>query len=187
MFLDRKQYNIDIASTDTVSDIIDKIKTASDGKIQASVDENGKFSIAAYKNIGAEGEENWVVDTDRELTLGTSADTSNLVSALKMHTKTGTYGYTSSYAISTVNTDKAMASIDSGLDKVNFYNPEDGSETDSGKITINGVDFEINKSTSLNNLISRINGTADTHVKASYDSLTNKLILTSTARSTPST
>ncbi len=175
MFLNGKEFKIEIDEKDSLKDVIDKINKVSDGKIQADVDEKGNFSIKAYKD--QEGE--YVVDENAELTIGSSGDTSNIVSALKLHNREGSHAYSSSYAVSSVNTNAAMASAESGLGEVKFFS-EDDSEAKSGKITINGVDFEIDENTSLNTLISRINGNSEANVKASYDSLTNKVILTST-------
>ena len=111
--------------------------------------------------------------------IGASDDTSNIASALKLFEKHGTHGYSSSYAISTVKTSEKMASAESGLGEIKFFD-EEGNPVEQGTITINGVDFVIDKETTLNELISNINGNAETNVKASYDSLTNKIILTST-------
>ena len=180
MFLNGKEYEIEIESNDTVKNVMDKIYNATDGKIQASVDDNGNFSIKAYKKeIGQDGTESFVADESAVLSLGSSSDESNLAAALKLHDKEGTYSYTSSYPVSTVNTKAAMASAESGLGEIKFFD-ENGNPAKSGTITINGVDFEIDENTSLNTLISRINGNSEANVKASYDSLTNKLILTST-------
>ncbi len=180
MFLNGKEYEIDIDSKDTVKNVMDKIYDATGGKVQASVDDNGNFSIKAYKEeIGPDGQKSFTVDESAVLSLGSSSDESNLASALKLHDKEGNYSYTSSYPVSTVNTKAAMASADSGLGEIKFFD-ENGNPAKSGTITINGVDFEIDETTSLNTLISRINGNSEANVKASYDSLTNKIILTST-------
>ena len=180
MFLNGKEYEIEIESNDTVKDVMDKIYNASEGKIQASVDDSGNFSIKAYKEeTGSDGTNSFTVDESAVLSLGSSSDKSNLTSALKLHNTEGTYSYTSSYPVSTVNTKAAMASAESGLGEIKFFD-ENGNPATKGTVTINGVDFEIDENTSLNTLISRINGNSEANVKASYDSLTNKLILTST-------
>jgi len=179
MFLNGKEYGITIESEDTLKDVIDKINTITDGKIRAEIDNDGNFSIKAYtKNTLEDGTVEEVADMNANLVLGSSGDSSNLASALKLHEKIDG-GYKSAYAVSNVNTSEAMGSVESGLVGLKFFN-EDGSEATSGKIIINGTEIEFDKDTSLNSLISRINGNSDTNVKASYDSLTNKLILTST-------
>ena len=167
LFLDGKEYSVEIEETDTLRNVMDKIYTNTDGKVEASLTD-GVFSI----NAGNPQE-------NTELLIGSSADESNFVSALKLFERVGTTGYQSPYVLSAVHTDKAMASSEAGLGGINFFD-EEGNEAESGKIYINGVEIEINKNTSLNDLISKINGNADTNVKATYDSLTNKFILTST-------
>lgn len=179
MFLNGKQFEITIGPDDTLKNVIDKINSSTDGKIKAEVDDNGIFSIKAYtKNTLEDGSEVEVVNKDASLVLGSSGDTSNLAAALKLYQKTDG-GYESAYAVSTINTSEAMANAESGLLGLKFYN-EDGSPATSGKILINGVEIEVDEKTTLNGLISKINGNSETNVKASYDSLTNKLILSST-------
>ena len=167
LFLDGKEYSVEIEETDTLRNVMDKIYTNTDGKVEASLTD-GVFSINAVNP-----------QENTELLIGSSADESNFVSALKLFERVGTTGYQSPYVLSAVHTDKAMASSEAGLGGINFFD-EEGNEAESGKIYINGVEIEINKNTSLNDLISKINGNADTNVKATYDSLTNKFILTST-------
>lgn len=173
MFLDGKEYDITIEKEDTLVNVIDKINEATNGKIQASIDENGTFSIKAYKDLDGE----MITDDGADLILGSAGDTSNLASALKLHVKIDG-GYSSSYAVSAINTSEAMNSVESGLSGLKFYDSE-GNEAQSGKIFINGEEIEVNGDMSINDLISKINGNSDTKVKASYDALTNKIILTS--------
>lgn len=188
IFLNDKEYAIEVEENDTIQNILDRIKSITGNLVQGSVDNEGNLSLTAYKqrsgNLGY-GDQRYVVDETASLVLGSSGDTSNFASALKMHDKTmntdgtGAYIYKSTYPISLVNTDKSITSAESGLDGVEFKG-DWGQSTDSGTITINGVDFEIDDKTTINNLISRINGNSEANVNASYDSLTNKFILTST-------
>ncbi len=180
MFLDGKEYAIEIKENDSLKDVMNKINDASGGKIQAQVDDNGIFSIKAYKEeVQDDGSKKFVEDKNANLSLGSSGDTSNLVSALKLHSKIGTYGHSSLYPTSVVNTGIAMVNGSSGLNGVQFFD-ENGNAVTSGKITINGIDFSVDTGTTLNGLIAKINGNSDVNVRATYDSLTNKLILTST-------
>lgn len=172
MFLEGKEYSIEIEEDDTLNDVIDKINASADGKIKAQLDESGNFSIKAYKDVDGQ----MVVDNDSALVLGSSGDTSNIASALKLHTKTDG-GYLSAYPVSSVNTSISISDSACGLGEIKFYD-EDGNAAESGKIIINGEEIEVNKDMSINDIISRINGNSDTKVKASYDSLTNKIILT---------
>lgn len=179
MFLDGKEYNIEIGQNDTLEDVMKNIAKASDNKIQAKIN-NGVFSIGAYKEVeDDEGNKSYVEDKNATLSLGSSADESNIVSALKLYVEDGTSSFSSKYPVSTVNTKVAMTSEESGINGIKFFD-ENGEDATSGTITINGVDFDVDKDMSINTLISRINGNSDSHVKASYDALTNKIILTST-------
>ena len=173
LFVDNKKYEIEIEETDKLGDVIDKINNLgkekdeqgniiedSEGVLNATL-ENGVLSIKPNNESS-------------KLVLGSSGDTSNIVSALKLYDEDGN-GFKSAYAISKVNTSVAMASEDSGLDAISFTG-----ENNSGTIKINGVEFSVDENTTLSSLISKINGNSDAHVKASYDSLTNKFILTAT-------
>ncbi len=167
MFLDGKQYQIEIDENDTLNDIIGKISEASEGKIVADIDESGIFSITAQ-------------DESSTLKLGSNGDTSNFESILKLYKENGTHGFSSEYAISNVKTDENIFDSEkSGIIGLRFFD-EEGNDAESGTITINGVDIKVDKDMSLNDLISKINNTKDVNVKASYDSLTNKITLTST-------
>lgn len=173
MFLDGKEIDVEIDKDDTLGAVIDKINEASNGKIKASIDDNGTFSIKAYKDVDGE----MLVDSSASLILGSPGDTSNFASALKLHSKIEG-GYSSSYAVSAVNTNVAMDSVESGLSGIKFFDAE-GNEATSGKVIINGEEIEVTSNMSINDLITKINGNSDTKVKATYDSLTNKVILTS--------
>lgn len=168
MFVDGKEYKITIGTDDTVKDVMNSINEKTNGLVQANVSDDGRFEI--YTNNS---------EKEHTLSIGSSADTSNFAAALKLHDKytdeNGNIGYQSSYVVSTVNTSEALTSEASGLGQVNITG-----ENGKGKVTINGEDFEINENTTLNQLISSINANSDVNVKATYDSLTNKLILTST-------
>lgn len=164
VFLNDRQYQIDIKDNDTLKDVTDKIKNATkdssgNNTINATVDENGKLTIST-------------VNADDTLTLGSSGDKSNFATVLKLYKNDGSNSYTSEYGISSFNADKTFASGESGIDGLVFE--------DDASITINGEEFKVKAGMSLNNLISNINGNSDVKVNASYDSLTNKFILTST-------
>ena len=173
LFLDNKKYEIEIKDTDKLSDVITKINNL--GK---STDEEGNI-IEESEGVFDASINNGILsikpkDENAKLVLGSSGDTSNIVSALKLY-KEDENGFQSAYAISKINTNVEMASEKSGLGEITFSGPDN-----TGIIKINGVEFEVNENTSLSGLISKINGNSDAHVKASYDSLTNKFILTAT-------
>lgn len=180
MFLDGKQYEIKIEESDKVSDVIDKIKTVSDDKIQASIDDDGIFTIKAYsKETLEDGSVRYEENKNSNLALGSNGDTSNMLTALKLYNKDGSSSISSAYPVQKIKTSVAMMNEESGLTGLKFYD-ENGNPATKGTVTINGVDFEIDENTSLNNLIQKINGNSKANVKASYDSLTNKISLTST-------
>ena len=171
MFVDNKQYQITIDKDDTLSQVIEKINDAGvsesnpDAVLSAQLDEEtGVLTIKP-------------VDRNAKLVLGSSGDTSNIVSALKLYKEGADYnGFESAYSISKINTSAAISSEESGLGDVSIGNEE----VSTGTIKINGAEIEIDENTTINSLISKINNIADTHVKASYDSLTNRMILTAT-------
>lgn len=154
-YVDNKRYEIEIDKTkDTMGDIVNKINDAAGGKVEAKINSDGTFEIAS---TGGE-----------KISVGSFSDTSNFASIMKLTDSTGT-SVKSAYVQTSILTNKAMSSEESGL-----------SETvTSGTIKINGVEFEINEKTSLQDLINKINTTEDAKVSAKYDTLTNKLVFTS--------
>ncbi len=154
-YVDNKRYEIEIDKTkDTMGDIVNKINDAAGGKVEAKINSDGTFEIAS---TGGE-----------KISVGSFSDTSNFASIMKLTDSTGT-SVKSAYVQTSILTNKAMSSEESGL-----------SETvTSGTIKINGVEFEINENTSLQDLINKINTTEDAKVSAKYDTLTNKLVFTS--------
>ena len=154
-YVDNKRYEIEIDRTkDTMGDIANKINDAAGGKVEAKINDDGTFEISS---TGGE-----------KISVGSFSDTSNFASIMKLTDSTGT-SVKSAYVQTSILTNKAMSSEESGLSE----------PITSGTIKINGVDFEINEKTSLQDLINKINTTEDAKVSAKYDTLTNKLVLTS--------
>ncbi len=154
-YVDNKRYEIEIdRNKDTMGDIVNKINDAAGGKVEAKINEDGTFEISS---TGGE-----------KISVGSFSDTSNFTSILKLTDSTDT-SVKSAYVQSSFLTNKAMSSEESGLKET----------VTSGTIKINGVEFEINEKTSLQDLINKINTTEDAKVSAKYDTLTNKLIFTS--------
>ncbi len=166
MFVNNKEYGIEIEENDKLSDVISKINNT--GVISAELnEETGVLSIRP-------------TDENAKFVLGSSGDTSNIVSALKLYKQNeGDNGFESAYAISKINTSVAMADENSGLGAIALEG-----EGNTGTIKINGAEIKIDETTTISELISKINNNSDTHVKASYDSLTNKFILTATQTGT---
>ena len=154
-YVDNKRYEIDIDRTkDTMGDIINKINDVSGGKAEAKINTDGTFEISS---TGGE-----------KISVGSFSDTSNFASIMKLTDSTGT-SVKSAYVQTSFLTNKAMSSEESGLSQT----------VSAGTIKINGVEFEINENTSLQDLINKINTTEDAKVSAKYDTLTNKLVFTS--------
>ena len=154
-YVDNKRYEIEIDKTkDTMGDIVNKINDAAGGKAEAKINDDGTFEISS---TGGE-----------KISVGSFSDTSNFASIMKLTDSTGT-SVKSAYVQTSILTNKAMSSEESGLSEL----------VTSGTIKINGVEFEINEKTSLQDLINKINTTEDAKVSAKYDTLTNKLVFTS--------
>lgn len=154
-YVDNKKYEIEIdKDNDTLGDIANKINDVSGGKVNAKINDDGTFEIAATNG--------------EKISLGGFSDTSNFASIMKLTEATDT-GYKSAYTLTSFLTNKPLTSEQSGLSQ----------PVSEGTIKINGVEFEITESTALQDLINKINSTEEAKVSAKYDTLTNKLIFTS--------
>ena len=155
-YVDNKRYEIEIDKTnDTLGDIANKINDAAGGKVDAKINDDGTFEISATNG--------------EKISVGAFSDTSNFASIMKL-TETTDTGVKSAYVQTSFLTNKPLTSETSGLSEL----------ISEGTISINGVDFEITSSTSLQDLINKINSTEEAKVSAKYDTLTNKLVFTST-------
>lgn len=155
-YVDNRRYEIEIdETTDTLNDIANKINEAAEGKVSAKINDDGTFEISA--------------NNGEKISIGAFSDTSNFASIMKL-TETTDTGVKSAYVQTSFLTNKPLTSETSGLSEL----------VTEGTISINGVDFEIDSSTSLQDLINEINSTEEAKVSAKYDTLTNKLVFTST-------
>ena len=155
-YVDNRRYEIEIdKTTDTLNDIANKINKAAEGKVSAKINDDGTFEISA--------------NNGEKISVGAFSDTSNFASIMKL-TETTDTGVKSAYVQTSFLTNKPLTSETSGLSEL----------VTEGTISINGVDFEIDSSTSLQDLINEINSTEEAKVSAKYDTLTNKLVFTST-------
>lgn len=155
-YVDNKRYEIEIdKKTDTMGDIANKINEAAQGKVEAKVNDDGTFEISALNG--------------EKISVGAFSDTSNFASIMKLTEQTDT-GIKSAYVQTSFLTNKALTSAESGLSQ----------PVTEGTIKINGVEFEIGPKTALQDLINEINSTEEAKVSAKYDTLTNKLVFTST-------
>ncbi len=158
-YVDNQKFDIDVAKTDTLSQIKDKMVNATksddnpDGLINVSI-ADGKFNIDAGS---------------KSISLGSAQDSSNLASVLALKKDPALNVYSSSRSIIDVNLNAKITSATSG------FTPQ----VQAGTFKIGKATFTIDENTTLNSLISKINSTADAGVTASFDSSTGELSLTS--------
>jgi flagellar hook-associated protein 2 len=147
---------IAIATTDTMKDVFDRISTATGGAVTAAYD-----PVSDGVNLTGTG----------PITLGSSADTSNFLSALKLF-QDGSSAVSSAGTLGASKLTAPLAS--SGLKSA--ITGVDGSG--NGKFTINGTEVAYNVNTdSLQSVMTRINSSA-AGVTASYDSSSDSFTLT---------
>lgn len=155
IYVDNKRYEIQIdKGADTLGTIAKKISDATGGKVSGKVNDDGTFEISA--------------NNGEKILLGAGSDTSNFKSIMKL-TQDTEGGVKSAYALTSFKTNLALSDSNNGLKEA----------VTNGKIKINGVEFEIDEKTSLKDLITKINSNEQAKVSAKYDTISNKLILTS--------
>lgn len=148
---DETEFSIDIEKSDTMSSLIDKINNLEDGKLEASLDENGNFLIKS---------------TDDTMKIVSISGTSNFkdVAELKMTNN----GFESDGPIKAgTNSAFNVRLVDSGL-------------FSEGEFKINGETFKIDNTTTMAQLLNSINTNSNANVKALYNSVTGTFTLTST-------
>ena len=148
---DETEFSIDIEEGDTMSSLIDKINNLEDGKLEASLDENGNFLIKS---------------TDDTMKIVSISGTSNFkdVAELKMTNN----GFESDGPIKAgTNSAFNVRLVDSGL-------------FSEGEFKINGETFKIDNTTTMAQLLNSINTNSNANVKALYNSVTGTFTLTST-------
>ncbi|KAF0171179.1 MAG: flagellar hook-associated protein 2 [Limisphaerales bacterium] len=146
---------VTVATSDTLQAVFDAISTATNGAVTGSYDPaTDKISLTGSGAI----------------TLGSTTDTSNFLSALKLYNN-GTSSVASSYALGTVKQTTALSAA-------NFATAVSDGGGGNGSFKINGVAIAFNASTdSVTNVLTRINSSA-AGVTASYDSVTDRFLLT---------
>lgn len=148
---DETEFSIDIEKSDTMSSLIDKINNLEDGKLEASLDENGNFLVKS---------------TDDTMKIVSISGTSNFkdVAELKMTNN----GFESDGPIKAgTNSAFNVRLVDSGL-------------FSEGEFKINGETFKIDNTTTMAQLLNSINTNSNANVKALYNSVTGTFTLTST-------
>ncbi len=146
---------ITVATTDTLQAVFTAISTATGGAVTASYDPGtDKITLAGTGPI----------------TLGSAVDTSNFLTAAKLHNN-GTGTVASSHALGTVKTTGALASA-------NFATAISDGGSGAGAFKINGVTISFNATTeSASAVLARINNSA-AGVTATYDGVNDRFLLT---------
>jgi len=146
---------ITVATTDTLQAVFTAISTATGGAVTASYDPGtDKITLAGTGPI----------------TLGSAVDTSNFLTAAKLHNN-GTSTVASSHALGTVKTTGALASA-------NFATAISDGGSGAGAFKINGVTISFNATTeSASAVLARINNSA-AGVTATYDGVNDRFLLT---------
>ncbi len=145
---------VNVATTDSLQDVFAAVSTATGGDVTGSYDPlEDKISFTSGSNA--------------EIILGSSIDSSNFLSAMKL-SNAGTSTVSSAARLGTVNLYTATIA-NSGL-----ATPVTG----SGSFSLNGVAISYDASTDrMGDLLSRINSSG-AGVKASYDSSADRFTLT---------
>jgi len=175
LYTDGVKNEITINSTDTLNDIVKKVNDKfdpnsdgdySDNNVKASI-VDGKFNIS-YNNSAI-----------TSLTLGSSGDTTNFFNVMQLSTAAatdngdGTSSFKSLTPISQINLTGTI------LDNAANLNVDTLDPVTEGTFTIGKTEFTINSTTTLSDLISKINKDTDAGVTARFDTITNKIVLTS--------
>ena len=148
--------HINVASTDTLQNLFSRISSASNGSVTASVTSDGKIKLAAAEGV--------------ELVVGTSTDTTNLVTIFNWTSNNSNeiIGGTCLYKVSS----------SSKLTEKGLFRLGDITE---GTFTIGNAEFTITADTTINSLISDINHNEDANASAYWDNINGKMVITSSA------
>ncbi|HQK92688.1 MAG TPA: flagellar filament capping protein FliD, partial [Armatimonadota bacterium] len=144
-------------TTETVESILAKINGSGAGVVARYDSRDDRF-IVASTTIGSSG----------TVLLGSNTDSSNFLQIAKLTTTTG------GTAVAGVDNNNVSLTTQLGTASTNLTTP-----VTSGTFTINGVTLYVDASKdTLQDVIDRINGSG-AHVKASYDSSTDRFVLQS--------
>ena len=157
------EQTIDVAADDTLDQIAGKINTVFPDDLEATV-VDGKFNIKTK--------------SDKSVVLGLQTDTSNFKELMNIvpngKDESGNRIYESASAIYNANTKGTIAGAGATANLNGVIS--------TGKIKINGVEFEITADTTIESLVRTINSNKEVGVKASFDANAGSfnLIATST-------
>ena len=148
---DETEYSIDVEKSDTMQSLIDKINNLKDAKLEATLDEDGNFLVKS---------------TDENTKIMSIDGTSNFkkIAELKM----------------TSNGFESDGPIKAGTKSAFNVRLVDSGIFSEGEFKINGETFNIDSTTTMNQLLNQINSNTKANVKALYNSVTGTFSLTST-------
>ena len=145
---------VSVAVTDTLQDVLDAIGSATGGAVTASYDA---------------GTDRVTLSSGSAITLGSGADTSNFLAALRL-SQNGTGTVNSAAALGTVSRTALLSNAGFGV-----------SPNASGSFLVNGVSISYDAGAdSLQDVINRINASS-AGVSASYDAVQDRMVLKSKA------
>ncbi len=146
---------VTVATDDTLQEVFDAISTATSGAVTGSYDAGtDKITLTGAGTI----------------TLGSAVDTSNFLTAAKLHNN-GTGSVASSHALGTVKLSAALASA-------NFGTAVTDGGSGAGEFKINGVSIAFDAATdTVSSVLARINNSA-AGVTATYDTVNDRFLLT---------
>lgn len=161
VYVDGVKHSIEIKTDEDLGKVVDDLNAI--GGVSAEITEDGKLSITRDTESSA-----------TKVTVGASSDTSNFydVMSLTATTKDDVTTYASSKTLFDTNTEGNITDTK--------FRASGGADTSvwAGTFKINDVEFTVDASTSLQNIIKKIND-SDAGVTASWDSNTGKFKLTS--------
>lgn len=151
-----------------------------DRKYTFTVDENSTVDDFADWLDGIIGEDSCVINgdgtfsintTNENIQFGSNADTSNIWNFFGFKNsydgEENFVGYASTKMLTSINTTKPITDAEAGM----------ANSVTEGTFKIGKAEFTIDSTTSLSGLIYQINSNSDAGVIASYDGVTNKLVL----------
>lgn len=166
-YVDGKRYETEVSPEYTLGTFAEKIESIAVDEYGNSLIDvdfvDGKFTITSTQNA--------------QIRVGSNSDTSNLISALALKSnEDGTAQ--SAYAISALNLNEPLLNVESGF----FLYDENGEKIPSikpGTFTIGSAEITITETTTMNELISKINSSTNANATAFFDSVQNKMVITS--------
>ncbi len=146
---------VTVVTSDSLQTVLEAISTATSGAVTGTYDP---------------GTDQLSLTSGSAITLGSAVDTSNFLTAFKLHNN-GTGTVASSHALGTVKQSTTLAAA-------NFGTAVTDGGSGTGEFKVNGVTIAFNAATdTVGNVLARINNSA-AGVTATYDSVNDRFLLT---------